>query len=314
MKKLALVSIITVNYNQSVVTSQLLDSLLKLTYPNYEIIVVDNGSAVDNDSAVDNSSTIDNPNWLQEKYPSIKLIKTGENLGFAGGNNVGIKASKGEYLLFINNDTEVPINFIEPLVQLLDSDKTIGMASPKIKFYWDQSIIQYAGFTKMSAITVRNQAIGYMCRDSGDYDITKETYSVHGAAMIVKREVIDKIGLMPEIYFLYYEEHDWAQMAIKEGYKLYYCHESYILHKESVSTGKTSPLKTYYLNRGRLIYTLRNYVGGKLVLSLLFQFFVSLPKNTVFFVLRNQLSNVKAYWKAYFWVIVNFKEVLSKIK
>lgn len=299
MESAALVSLITVNYNQSVVTSQLLDTLMGLTYSNYEIIVVDNGS------------TKESPNWLQEKYPSINLVKTGQNLGFAGGNNAGIKASKGEYLLFVNNDTEVPPSFVEPIVKLMESDSTIGMVSPKIKFFNQPSIIQYAGFTKMSAITVRNRAIGYLCKDKGDYDITKETNSIHGAAMMVKREVIDKIGLMPQIYFLYYEEHDWAQMAIKEGYKLYYCPESYILHKESVSTGKESSLKTYYLNRGRLIYTIRNYVGGKLILSLLFQFLVSLPKNTALFAIRNQFSNVRAYWEAYFWVIVNFKMVLK---
>lgn len=298
MESAALVSLITVNYNQSVVTSQLLDTLMGLTYSNYEIIVVDNGS------------TKESPNWLQEKYPSINLVKTGENLGFAGGNNAGIKASKGEYLLFVNNDTEVPPGFVEPIVKLMESDSTIGMVSPKIKFFNQPSIIQYAGFTKMSAITVRNRAIGYLCKDKGDYDVTKETYSIHGAAMMVKREVIDKVGLMPEIYFLYYEEHDWAQMAIKEGYKLYYCPLSYILHKESVSTGKESSLKTYYLNRGRLIYTIRNYVGRKLILSLLFQFLVSLPKNTALFAIRNQFSNVRAYWEAYFWVIANFKVVL----
>lgn len=298
MKKEPLVSIITVNYNQSVVTSQLLDTLENLTYPNFEIIVVDNGSP------------LDNPEWLKEKYPSITLIKAGENLGFAGGNNVGIKASKGEYLLFINNDTEVPANFIEPMVQLMENNNSIGMVSPKIKFHWDPSIIQYAGFTKMSPITVRNSAIAYLCKDSREYNVVKETHSVHGAAMMVKTEVVDKIGLMPEIYFLYYEEHDWAQMAKKTGYKLYYCGQSYLLHKESVSTGKDSPLKTYYLNRGRLIYTIRNSKRKDLILSLLFQFLISLPKNSTIFIIKREFQNLKAYWRAYKWVVVNFWKVL----
>ncbi|MDD4655774.1 MAG: glycosyltransferase family 2 protein [Bacteroidales bacterium] len=297
MKKEPLVSIITVNYNQSVVTSQLLDTLENLTYNQYEIIVVDNGS------------TKDNPEWLKAKYPSINLIKSGQNLGFAGGNNVGIKASKGEYLLFINNDTEVPANFIEPMVQLMENNNSIGMVSPKIKFHWDPSIIQYAGFTKMSPITIRNQSIGYLQKDSATYNTTMETHSIHGAAMMVKKEVINKIGLMPQIYFLYYEEHDWAVKAKREGYKLYYCAQSHILHKESLSTGKDSPLKTYYLNRGRLIYTIRNSKRRDLLLSLLFQFFISLPKNSTIFIIKREFQNLKAYWRAYFWVIKNFKQL-----
>lgn len=299
MRKTSLVSIITVNYNQSVVTSQLLDTLAKLTYPNFEVIVVDNGSLTDN------------PEWLQARYPSISLIKTGKNLGFAGGNNVGIKAASGQYILLINNDTEVPPNFIEPIVSLMESNSAIGMVSPKIKFQWDPNIIQYAGFSEMSSITVRNSAIGYLQQDSIDYDVTKETHSIHGAAIMVKKEVIDKIGLMPEIYFLYYEEHDWAQKAKKAGYKLYYCPHSYLLHKESVSAGKASSLKTYYLNRGRLIYTIRNNTGCTLILSLLFQFIVSLPKNTAVYAAKREFKNIKAYWRAYLWAIVNFKKVLS---
>lgn len=297
MQNYPLISIITVNYNQSVVTSQLLDTLKNLTYSKYEIIVVDNGSS------------IESPDWLKEKYPAINLIKTGENLGFAGGNNVGINASKGEYLLFINNDTEVPANFIEPIVQLMENNSTIGMVSPKIKFYWDPSIIQYAGFTKMSPITIRNHSIGYLQKDSDSFNTTMETHSIHGAAMMVKREVIERIGLMPQIYFLYYEEHDWAVKAKKANYKLYYCAQSYILHKESISTGKYSPLKTYYLNRGRLIYTIRNSNKRDLILSLLFQFFISLPKNSIVYTIKRELINLKAYWRAYFWVIKNFKKI-----
>lgn len=302
MKKTPLVSIITVNYNQSLVTSLLLDTIAKLTYPNFEIIVVDNGSP------------LDNPEWLKEKYPSITLIKTGKNLGFAGGNNVGIKVASGDYLLFINNDTEVPPNFIEPIITLMENNCTIGMVSPKIKFHWDPTIVQYAGFTKMSSITVRSSAIGYLCKDSSEYDLVNETHSIHGAAMMVKKEVIDKIGPMPEIYFLYYEEHDWAQMAKEAGYKLYFCGQSYLLHKESVSTGKASSLKTYYLNRGRLIYTLRNYAGINLTLSLLFQFFVSFPKNTLLYLLKGEFKNTKAYWNAYIWIISNFRRVSQSRK
>ncbi|MDP3451599.1 MAG: glycosyltransferase family 2 protein [Bacteroidales bacterium] len=302
MNRHPLVSIITVNYNQSAVTSSLLNSLRAITYPLYEIIVVDN------------CSPNDNPDVLKESFPEITLIKTEENLGFAGGNNVGIKASKGEYIMLINNDTEVPSGFLEPLVELLEGDSSIGMVSPKIKFYWDPSIIQYAGFTRMNPYTIRNRGIGYHQPDGPEYNNLCETDSIHGAAMMIPRRVIEQIGLMTEVYFLYYEEHDWAEIAKKAGYKLYYQPASFILHKESVSTGKESPLRTYYLTRGRIIYTRRNVSGYHLFISLLFQVFFSLPKNTLTLILQRKFKNMLAYWRAYLWNITHYKGIQSNPK
>ncbi|UII77100.1 glycosyltransferase family 2 protein [Flagellimonas sp. HMM57] len=288
-----LVSIITINYNESEVTLDLLQSIRELTYQNYEIIVVDN------------ASPNDNPDSIKKKYPEIHLIKSKENLGFAGGNNLGVKQAKGEYLLFINNDTIVPKGFIEPLVQKLQDDETIGMVSPKIKFHWDPTLIQYAGYTPMSHWTIRNNSIGYHQKDNGDFDAEGETQSIHGAAMMVPKSVVEKVGMMTEIYFLYYEEHDWAEMIKRAGYKIYYQPKSYILHKESVSTGKFSPLKTYYISRNRILFARRNFKPFQLWISLLFQCFVSIPKNSFMFIVKRQNEHLKAFWKAIFWNLKN---------
>ncbi|NNC33407.1 MAG: glycosyltransferase family 2 protein [Croceitalea sp.] len=284
-----LVSIITINYNESAVTMDMLESLTTLTYGHIEVIVVDN------------ASPNDNPDVIKEKYPWVHLIKSDVNLGFAGGNNLGVKAAKGEYLLFINNDTIVPKGFIEPLVQTLQEDHTIGMVSPKIKFHWDPNLIQYAGYTPMSHWTIRNSSIGYHQMDDGAYDVPGETESIHGAAMMVPKRVVDKVGMMTEIYFLYYEEHDWAEMIKRAGYKVYYQPKSYILHKESLSTGKFSPLKTYYIARNRIVFARRNFKPFQLFVSLIFQVFVSIPKNTITFLLKKQFAHLKAYWKAVIW-------------
>ena len=302
MNTLPLVSIITVNYNQSKVTVDLLKSLRNITYPNYEIIVVDNGSPKDN------------PDILKEQFPEITLIKTEVNFGFAGGNNVGVRASGGKYIMFINNDTEVPTGFLEPLVSLFEGDPTIGMVSPKIIFHWDQSLLQYAGFTKMNPYTIRNKGIGYKEPDSPFFNKLSKTESIHGAAMMVPRSVIEKVGMMTEVYFLYYEEHDWAEMVKRAGYSLYYQPESYILHKESISTGKDSPFLTYYMTRGRIIFARRNYTGFTLFISFLFQTFFSLPKNTFVFILKRKFKNIFAYWRAYLWNITHYKGLLSNPK
>jgi len=292
---LPLVSIITINYNESSVTMDLLESVRALSYTNLEILVVDNASPKDN------------PDVIKEKYPEVTLIKSEENLGFAGGNNLGVKAAKGDYLLFINNDTIVPENFIQPLVDTLERDPSIGMVSPKIKFHWDASLIQYAGYTPMNHWTIRNSSIGYHQKDDGAYDQPGETESIHGAAMMVPKQVVDQVGMMTEIYFLYYEEHDWAAMIKRAGYKVYYQPQSYILHKESLSTGKFSPLKTYYIARNRIVFARRNFKPAQLFVSLLFQAFVSIPKNTLTFIVKRQFQHLKAFWQAIYWNITHYK-------
>ncbi|MEN1784059.1 MAG: glycosyltransferase family 2 protein [Bacteroidota bacterium] len=294
MKNL-LVSIITINYNEAQVTMELLQSLRLLNYDNCEVIVVDN------------ASPNDDPDPIKAKFPEVQLIKSPENLGFAGGNNLGIKASKGDYLLFINNDTEVPPDFIGPLVKTLQNDTRIGMVSPKIKFHWDPSLIQYAGYTPMNHWTIRNNSIGYHEKDDGRFNYEGDTHSVHGAAMMVPRRVIDEVGPMTEVYFLYYEEHDWAESIKRAGFKVYYQPKSYILHKESLSTGKFSPLKTYYIARNRILFARRNFSRSHLFVSLLFQALIAVPKNTLVFLIKGQFEHLQAFCRAITWNLKNPK-------
>lgn len=291
------VSVITINYNQSEVTIELLKSMQKLSYPSIEIIVVDN------------ASPSDNPDRIKELFPSVHLIKSKKNLGFAGGNNLGIKEASGDFLFFINNDTIVPENIIEPLVKRLQNNPEIGMVSPKIKFHWNPELIQYAGYTKMNPYTIRNFSIGYHQPDGPEFDNPGETESIHGAAMMVPLEVIKKAGLMPEIYFLYYEEQDWVQMVKRAGYKIFYEPKSYILHKESVSTGKNSPFKTYYIARNRLVYTRRNYSGLNLAISILYQIVIAAPKNILLYLFTFKMQHFKAYWRALGWNMVHYRSI-----
>ncbi len=297
MKTQPLVSIITINYNESGVTLEMLESLKNLRYKNVEVIVVDN------------ASPNDNPDVIKENFPEVHLIKSDKNLGFAGGNNLGVQEARGDYLLFINNDTIVPENCIAPLVETFEKDPSIGMVSPKIKFHWDDTLIQYAGYTPMNHWTIRNNSIGYHQKDNGDYDQPMETASIHGAAMMVPRRIIDEVGLMTEIYFLYYEEHDWAEMVKRAGYKVYYQPRSYILHKESLSTGKFSPLKTYYISRNRILFARRNFTTLQLTVSLVFQALVSIPKNTLTFLFKREYRHLQAFWNAIIWNVRHHKVI-----
>lgn len=292
-----LVSFITVNYDHPEVTLALLASLRLITYPNIEIIVVDN------------ASPNDDPAILKHSYPEINFIQSSVNLGFAGGNNLGVRKALGKYLFFINNDTEVEPGFLEPLVAKCESDPKVGAVSPKIKYYDHPDTIQFCGQAPMNHYTMRSHGIGHGAIDRGQFEKNSRTHFVHGAAMMVPRSVIEKVGLMPECYFLYYEELDWCATIKKAGYELWYIHNSEILHKESISTGKLSPFKTYYINRSRLLYLRRNVSGVTFWVATLYLIFIAIPKNLIVFLLRKDKGHFKAYTRMIGW---HLKHLFSK--
>jgi len=294
---LPLVSIITVNYNQSGVTLEFLASLEACTYPNYEIFVVDNASPKDN------------PDIIKENYPAVHLIKTAVNLGFAGGNNVAVDQAKGKYLLFINNDTEVEPGFLEPLVELLENNPDIGMVSPKIHYFHTPNTFQYAGFSPIHPLSIRNYALGFGEKDTGQYNHTVQTGSIFGAAMLVPMKVIKEVGKMSEIFFLYYEEHDWAARIEKAGYKVYFDGRSLVKHKESISTVKDSPFQIYYINRGRILFARRNNKGLVKLLSMLFLYGISLPKILFKYLLKGRSDLAAATLKSAWWNMTNPSEI-----
>ena len=251
----ALLSIITINYNGLDDTCSLIDTIPFDDFP-LEVIVVDNASR-------DDEATI-----IEHRYPQVRVIRSNKNLGFAGGNNLGIRAAKGQFLFFVNNDTvffregKIKVN-LQALVNRFASSSKIGAICPKIRFFWDDAPIQFAGYTPLSSITMRNSAIGYDEQDHGQYNTAHPTPYAHGAAMMVKREVIDQVGMMPECYFLYYEELDWSIMIRRAGYEIWYDPTVTVFHKESRATGQSSPLRMYYITRNRLLFVKRNYSGFK---------------------------------------------------
>jgi GT2 family glycosyltransferase len=286
-----LVSIITVNYNQAEYTMQLLESLRHTSYKNLEVIVVDNASR-ENPEAI-----------IKAKYPEAKVIVSKENLGFAGGNNLGIKEAKGKYLFFLNNDTEVDVNTFHPLVNLFETTPDAGIASPKILYFNSEDTIQYVGSSSINPYTGRNKSEGWKQKDHGQFDRLRTTALAHGAAMMVPRTVIDKAGVMPELFFLYYEEIDWCETIKNNGYKIYVVPEAKIYHKESMSVGKNSTLKTYYMTRNRLLFMRRNTHGLMKISWMLFFVFFSIPKNSLGFVFKRETEHLKAFWKGFLWNI-----------
>lgn len=283
------ISVITVNYNGLQDTWEMIASLQTHVHTvSYEIIVVDNASR-------ENEAIL-----LQKHFPDITVIRSEKNLGFAGGNNLGIREARGKYIFLLNNDTLVEDDSLHFLCETLDHNPQAAAVSPKIKFAAVPRNIQYAGFTPITKYTLRNEGIGYNEPDKEQYDTPSSTAFLHGAAMMIRREAIKKSGLMSEIYFLYYEEMDWCSRMIRKGFQLLYEPRCTIYHKESSSTGANSPLKTYYITRNRLLYAWRNRQGITRMIAILYQLGIAIPKNIIVNLLRHKIPQSKAIMKGCF--------------
>jgi GT2 family glycosyltransferase len=285
-----LVSIITLNYNQTQVTCEFLESTRSLKYKNYEIIVCDMASDVD-----------PTPFILPANYPNTTLLLSPKNLGFAGGNNWGMEHAKGDYIFIVNNDTEVTPDLIHLLLAPFEQEPSIGVTSPKIKFFNHPNIIQYAGFKPMNRFTGRTSTIGEMEEDHGQYNKSGYTEGAHGCAMMVKKEVISKTGRFPEKFFLYYEEWDWSARIQKAGYRIWYTAEAVIYHKESMSVGKKNPMKVYYHTRNRILYMRRNTGMGHFLVFLFFFILFTLPKSVFCYLFHRQIRHLKFFIKGAAW-------------
>jgi GT2 family glycosyltransferase len=285
-----LVSIITLNWNSASVTCEFLSSInSQNTYGNVEVIVVDNDSKEDPTEA------------FTSIFPRVKVIRNQKNLGFSGGNNVGIKAASGDYLFIVNNDTEFTPGLIESLVKVFQEKEDAGIVCPKFHYYFNKGVIEYAGYRPVNIFTGRNGMVGSGEKDEGQYDVLHSTNYAHGGGMMVSRQAIEKVGLMPELFFLYYEELDWSVSFKKKGYQIYFQPEALIYHKESMTTGKSSPLKTFYLTRNRILFMRRNIPFPGLAVFFGYFLLFTIPKNSISFLLKRQTAHLRSFWKGIWW-------------
>lgn len=298
------VAIIILNWNGWKDTIECLESLRQIEYSNYKVIIVDNGSK---DESLDmiraycqgkfgvNSNQIsttdlngsESINYVEYTRKDAKdakinlkngyiLIKNEKNYGYAEGNNIAIryalKALCPDYLLLLNNDTVVDKNFLRKAIEVAERKKEIGILGPKTYYYnfkGRKDIITFAG-GKLEMWRGKPSHIGENEIDKGQYDEIKQVDYAEGSALLVKKEVLNKVGLLDAFYFAYWEELDFCIRAYKAGYECVYVPESKIWHK--VSSSSTSRMKHYYMARNRFIF-LRRHLKTKQYLFFLLYFF-----------------------------------------
>lgn len=254
------VSIIILNWNGKEDTIECLESLKHITYPNYEILLVDNGST---DGSME---------CFRERYPEIEIIENGENLGFAEGNNVAIRrvVEKGtNYVLLLNNDTIVDSDFLTELVKVLENDTHIGIVGPTVYNYPRTDRIQSAGgkicWNKGKTLHLTN-------KDDIRLDKTRDVDYIMGCSLLTKCELFKKIGYLNKNYFAYWEETDWCVRAKKAGYRIVHVPASKIWHKGGSTSRKTSGFYEYQMTRN-MFWFMKTHAAKKQYLVFLVYFF-----------------------------------------
>jgi GT2 family glycosyltransferase len=299
--KQPLVSIIIVNYNQKEYTIDCLASLSEMTYPNCEIILVDNGSTDGSVAALRN---------LKFKIRNSKLIvvENDRNLGFAGGNNAGYKKTKGKYVLLLNNDTKVKRNFLEPLVDDLEKDKKLGVVQSKMLVMDEPKLLDSVVSYQTSTGFLYH--LGYLEKDKKEYQKFRYGLSVKGACMLIRKSAL-RLGLFDDTYFAYFEETDLCWRTWLLGYKVGFEPKSVIYHKMGVTSLR---MNSWFIqfhsfkNRIRTIikntsfYTFLWMLPVNVAVSLGFSFFLLFTGRFIGFV---------SILRAIFWNIINFADTLK---
>lgn len=247
------VSIILLNCNNEHFTIDCLQSLKHVTYPNIEPVVVDNGSKVESIQK------------LKSAFPHTLLLENGKNLGFTGGNNVGVRYALdhgADYVMLLNNDTIVAPDMFDILVEVMENDKTIGITGPMIYFYDAPDVIWSVG-GKINWNNGQTQMLGLYEEDKGQYGLVpQQTDFVTGCALMVRRDVWEKAGLLDDNFFIYYEETEWCVRATtRTGCKIMYVPAAMMWHKIPLEARANSIGYYYYMTRNRLLFLHKSRAG-----------------------------------------------------
>ena len=247
-----IVSIIIPHWNGIDVLSECIDSLKGSTFDSFEIIVSDNASS-------DGSQA-----WIVENHPDVILLENDNNYGYAGGCNRGVNVAKGEFILFLNNDTIQNPNWLDPLIDRMKGDESIAAIQPKILNYYDRKIFDYAGgsgghLDLFCFPFARGRVFLNQEEDLGQYDNAKRCFWASGTAMIVRKDLFKAAGKFDETFFAHMEEIDLCWRFQLMGYEIWVEPQSVVFHKNAVSLPMNS-YKKYYLNhKNSLLMLLGNY-------------------------------------------------------
>ncbi len=240
------VSVIIVNFNGLKFLENCFNSVKKQDYSsnNFEIILIDNASS---DGSVE---------YIKKNHPEILLIEAGKNLGFAAGNNLGFKHAKGTLFALLNNDTEVPTNWISTLVQTMLESNKIGLVTCKILFYAERQTLNSAGLQLLE--DGRGYDRGFLEKDVGQFNRKEDVFAACGASVLLRKEMLQEIGTFDDRLFMYYEDLDLAWRARLKNWQCIYTPSTEIYHIHCGSSIAWSDFFTFHVERNRALVCIKN--------------------------------------------------------
>jgi GT2 family glycosyltransferase len=261
------VAIVILNWNGRTYLEQFLPSVSAGTYSQQEIIVADNGS---NDDSV---------RFLQNNYPKIRIITLNRNYGFAKGYNLALKQIQSDYYVLLNSDVEVQPGWIEPVIDLMESDQSIGACQPKLLSYADKDLFEYAGAAGgwldfLGYPFARGRIFDVCERDEGQYDLTRPVFWASGAAMFVRARLYHDLGGMDEFFFAHQEEIDFCWRMQLTGFKVYACPKSVVYHLGGGTLPKGNERKVFLNFRNNLIMLAKNLPPEQAIWKIPVRFFL----------------------------------------
>ena len=275
-------------------------SLLQDFFPSVVAHSADLGTTV---FYVDNHSADDSVSWVQTHYPTVQIIKLPHNLGYAGGYNEALKSIQARYYMLLNQDVEVPENWLHPLESLLDSDPTVWAAQPKILAWKNKSYFEYAGAAGgmvdwLGYPFCRGRMIDVHEKDVGQYEQTTPIFWASGAALFIRADAFHRLGGFEPTFFAHQEEIDLCWRLQKDGGRILYEPHSFVYHLGGGSLDMESPRKTYLNFRNNLLMLVRNLPATEILpilsIRLLLDFLAALT-----FLFQGKASKTKAVLKAY---------------
>lgn len=293
-----LVSVLIINWNGEKILPECLKTILNQEYKNIEVIVVDNNSS-------------DNSVAVIKQFKQVKIIKSSQNLGFAGGNNLGVTKAKGKYVLLLNTDTNVPKDFLKKLVDVIENDDAIGVVQPKI-LYEDKTINSLGGYLTTTGFLYYP---GYGKMDTlAEYKKQKKVFTAFGACMLVRKEVIDTVGLFDDDYFMYFEETDFCMRVWLAGWQIVCVPKTYINHKGAVSSKKFGMERIYFHSFKNRICTYIKNLDGLSLLTILPLHLAICEGISFVYLFTGKAPYFLAVQKSIFWNIAHFSKTLQKRK
>ena len=298
------VSVIVLNYNGLKFLAGCFDTLLASTYPDVELLMVDNAST---DGSVE---------FVREHYPQVAVIQSGGNIGYSAGNNLGIAAARGQIVLLLNNDVEVTPGWLEPIVEEFQSDARVAACQPKILHMIHPGSFEYAGaaggfMDRLGYPYLRGRVFQTIEADRGQYDTDLDLFWTSGAAMAIRKSALADSGTLDEDFVHHMEEIDLCWRLLLQGYRLRVRTDSVIYHYAGGTIKPDSYRKMYWNHRNSILMLLKNYGLAPLawVLPVRFTLDTALVLKSL---LTLDLKRVKAVVMAYVWLLGHVGMVLTK--